>query len=761
MKLSLNSLRVLFVVSLIGCLPATTSAADGLVNLNISNNVVLLKVDGDKDDDWWMQSSTNLTTWTTLTNFGTLLSGNETNAPWRSAGTKSAATTYYRASQTDGLYDPALFRTISITYTQANATAFSNAMHLAKVGDTNIYIPAVWLDNGATNLHVGGRFKGNSSYTGLRRSINLTFDQVTTNADLMGFETINLNNANLDPTVMREALYFNVMRQYTPCPKGAVCQLFANGALWSVYCLIQQENSELIKEWFPSNDGDRWRAPNAATGGGAMFASSNSAFIVFTNANVWAYTNHYWLKSTSTNTLTAYQRLTNAIYTLHLTPPATWRDKVEDAFAVDNWLWMLGVEILFVDDDSYWYKGADYGFYYEPESGRIHPVQHDGNEAFFTASGVDYKLSPITGASGNNRPLLYKFLNNNELRQRYLAHMRTVLEENFTPAILTAAIDSYSMLNSNAINLDPRKSSTYAGYLSGITSLKTYVTNRYNYLTRTNADLAWLQPNINSVSGPASTVYATNIPAITANVTSFVTASNQSGVGSVWLYFRDKPYGRFTVRQMFDDGAHGDGASGDSLFGAVTTNYPAGNKIHYYIEARATNTAQAARFSPARAEQVTYDYSISLTVATNTSVVINEFLASNTSTLADPQGEFDDWIELRNLTGSTVNLTGLYLTDEPSDPRKWPFPSGATIAANGYLLVWADEDGLATPGLHANFKLSGSGEQIYLVDTDANNNQVLDSITFGAQTTDVSLGRTAADADVWSTMIPSPNTVNP
>lgn len=759
MKLRLNSLAGLIVASFIAASSADSFAADGSVEIQISNNVVLLKVDGDKDDDWWMQTSTNLTSWTTLTNFGTLLSGNETNAPWRSAGNKAATSTYYRAKQTAGLFETNLFRKISLTYTQATATAFSNAMHLGRQYETNIYLPSLWLENGATNLHVGARFKGNSSYTGLRRSINLTFDQVTTNADLMGFETINLNNANLDPTVMREALYFNVMRQYTPCPQGTVCQLFANGTLWSVFCLIQQENGELIKEWFPSNNGDRWRAPNSA--GGINFSSSNSAFIVFTNANVWAYTNHYWLKSTSTNTLTAYQRLTNAIYNLHLTPPATWRDKIEDAWAVDNWLWMLGIEILFVDDDSYWYKGADYGFYYEPESGRIHPVQHDGNEAFFTAAGVDYKLSPITGATGNNRPLLYKFLNNNELRQRYLAHMRTVLEENFTPAKLTATIDHFSMLSSNAINLDPRKSSTYAGYLSGITSLKTYVTNRYNWLTRTNADLAWHQPNINSVSGPATTVYATNIPTVTANVTSFVTATNQSGVGSVWLYFRDKPYGKFTVRQMFDDGVHGDGAAGDSLFGAVTTNYPAGNTIHYYVEARATNTAQAARFSPARAENVTWDYSIALTVSTNTSVVINEFLASNTSTLADPQGEFDDWIELRNLTGTNINLTGLYLTDEPANPRKWPFPSGTVIPANGYLLVWADEDGLATPGLHANFKLSGDGEQILLIDIDANNNQVLDSITFGAQTTDVSYGRTAADADVWSTMTPTPEAANP
>jgi hypothetical protein len=57
--------------------------------------------------------------------------------------------------------------------------------------------------------------------------------------------------------------------------------------------------------------------------------------------------------------------------------------------------------------------------------------------------------------------------------------------------------------------------------------------------------------------------------------------------------------------------------------------------------------------------------------------------------------------------------------------------------------------------------LAGGGEQILLIDTDANNNQVLDSITFGAQATDVSYGRTAADADVWSTMSPTPEAANP
>ncbi len=750
----LTLFRMMVVVMAIKTCLLGASAADGRVVLDFANGNALLKVDGDKDDDWWIESSTDFLTWTTVTNLGPLLSGNETNAPWRSLGTQADQIRYYRARQTAGLYDPAIFRTVSLMYTQATLTAFTNALRLGRQYGTNVYVPRLWLDNGATNYHVGARYKGNTSFTmgGRKKSLNLEFDFVTPDDDLMHYETVNLNNAAGDETIMREPLYFTIMSQYMPCPKGAIARVEFNGSLWGVYSMVQQYDGQLVREWFPSNNGDRWRAPNAPVGG---FNSSNSAFHYFGNTNLASYTRHYELRNTKADTNTAWARLINAIYVLNATPTDQRRDRVEDVFAVDNWLWFLALENLFVDDDSYWNKGADYAFYFEPESGRIHPVEHDGNEAFAAIGSVNYTLSPVQGATGNNRPLLYRLLPIPELRQRYLAHMRTVLQEYFNPGTMTPMINAFHALSIASIIADPNKSYTMGTYTNDLNALKAYVTNRSNFL-RTHAELTPLQPNIEWVSGPTSTVYPTNA----ANLTARVVPNGNSGVGSVWLYFRDKSYGRFTVREMFDDGAHGDGAAGDGIYGAVTTNFPAGNRIHYYVEARATNTAQAAVFSPPRAENVTYNYRVGLLTAQNTPVVINEFMADNVSTLADSQGEYDDWIELRNLTDAPANLTGLYLTDNATNPRKWPFPTGTTIPANGYLVVWADENGSATPGLHANFKLSKDGEEILLIDTDANHNQVLDRISFGPQATDISYGRTAADADVWAPMVPTPGLPN-
>ena len=728
------------------------SAAD--VQLRKQSTNALLRIDGDPDHDWQIQSSANLTNWITLTNFGTLLASSSTNALWRASSNATGPRQFYRALKTAGLFDPALFRTINLTFTQAN---WGTLLTTARTTGSNVYCSLLTMDNGATNLGVGARYKGNTSFimAGTKKSLNIEMDWTQTNGPLMGYSTINLNNAAGDETIMREPIYFTVMSRYTPCPKAAMAKVNINGALWGVYSLAQQENGQLISEWFPSNNGDRWRTPNAPLGGGGGpgggFTGSNSALsFIGGSTNLSTYLANYQLATTNSPTNTAWARLINAIVVLNTTPTNQLRDAAENVLAVDNWLWFLAIENIFADDDSYWNKGADYSFYYEPESGRIHPLEHDGNEAVSVTN--DMTLSPVTGATGTayNRPLLFRLLPINELRQRYLAHMRTVLQESFQPAVMTPFIDRFHDLSYSAILADPNKGFTMTAYTNDLILLKNYITNRYNFLTN-HAELRPLPPNILAVFDPPVTPGPADIPFLTAQVA----ANGTNGVDSVWLYFRDKTYGRFAVRQMFDDGAHGDGAAADGVFGAATTNFPAGNRIHYYIEARSANAAQAASFHPGHAEKDTHAYRVGLTTATNTPVVINEFMASNSSTLADPQGEFDDWIELRNLTGSEVDLTGHYLTDDATNPRKWAFPAGTIIPADGYLLVWADEDGLATSGLHASFKLSGSGEAIYLVDTDARLNAVLDSIIFDAQTTDISFGRSGADADVWTIMVPT------
>ena len=754
--------RVFLVIIATAGLTATVGlqAKNGEIQIASQGTNRLLRVQAAADAEWRFQTSSDLLTWVNAPSIGAVFSA-KTNAPWVSMNQDAGSQGYYRAVKTTGLYDALAVRTLRLTFTQS---AWQTLLASGRTTGSNTLATLEF--DGQSYPGVGVRYRGNTSYSGLgaggaptKKSLNIEMDYTNATTRLRGYKTLNLNNAYTDESLMREPLYFNVMRQYTVCPHSGFARLYINDQYWGLYCLTQQEDGDLIKEYFPSTDGDRWRAPNmggggggfpgGGGGGGAPGGSGNSA-LGYLGTRVATYQSNYQLKSD--NSTNAWERLMHATDVLNNTPAAQLRDAAEDVLAVDRWLWFLAIENLFTDEDSYYFKGADYGFYYEPESGRIHPVEHDGNE---TCVAADVSLSPVQGAASSTRPVLYRLLGIAELRQRYLAHLRTVLEETFNPATLLPVINEYSALTIADIVADTKKNYTMTAYTNDLSALRSFVQKRYVFLTN-HAELKPVAPTIVAVYDPVGTPSPLDTPYVRAEVR----AVENNGLDSVWLYHRGAAYGKFARNPMFDDGLHGDGAANDGVFGGGTAPYPAGAKVRYYVEARSANSAKAACFAPARAEEDTYGYRVGLITATNTPVVINELLASNQSTLADPQGEFDDWIELRNLTDQAVNLTGRYLTDEPNDPRKRPFPDGTVIPANGFLLIWADEDRQATDGLHANFKLSASGEQVFLIDTDTNLNAVLDSVTFGAQEMDRSYGRAAANADVFTQMVPTPGAAN-
>jgi len=102
-------------------------------------------------------------------------------------------------------------------------------------------------------------------------------------------------------------------------------------------------------------------------------------------------------------------------------------------------------------------------------------------------------------------------------------------------------------------------------------------------------------------------------------------------------------------------------------------------------------------------------------------------------------GKHDDWFELYNYSSNAVDLAGCYLTHSAANPVEFQVPAGYIIPPHGFLLVWADKKTPTGSGdLHVNFKLSKSGTSIGLYWTNAS---LVDYVTFGAQTDDISMGR--------------------
>ena len=129
---------------------------------------------------------------------------------------------------------------------------------------------------------------------------------------------------------------------------------------------------------------------------------------------------------------------------------------------------------------------------------------------------------------------------------------------------------------------------------------------------------------------------------------------------------------------------------------------------------------------------------------------INEFMAENNYTLADENGEYDDWIEIYNGGNIPGDIGGLFITDDLEELDTWQIPETepnlTTILPGNYLILWADtepEQGI----LHVNIKLSAFGEAIALSESDGIT--IIDSYVFGEQTADVSEGRLPDGSDNW------------
>jgi hypothetical protein len=121
-------------------------------------------------------------------------------------------------------------------------------------------------------------------------------------------------------------------------------------------------------------------------------------------------------------------------------------------------------------------------------------------------------------------------------------------------------------------------------------------------------------------------------------------------------------------------------------------------------------------------------------------LIINEVLATNSLTF-EHQGTFPDLVELYYDGPAAMSLSGASITDDANGPAKFVFPAGVVITPGEYLVLYADSSTTAS-GIHLGFALDGDGEGLYLYDNAA---VLLDSVEFGLQVPDLSIGRTGYD----------------
>ena len=248
------------------------------------------------------------------------------------------------------------------------------------------------------------------------------------------------------------------------------------------------------------------------------------------------------------------------------------------------------------------------------------------------------------------------------------------------------------------------------------------------------------QPNVAPMIMSVSRSPQSPSPVDAVTITAVVT--DDYGLDSVSVYYKIHEDSSFVQLVM--------NSAAVDTFSATIGAQSDSTTVSYYIEA--VDNSELVSLEPSDAPTTTLSYTVSLAAYVPPSLLINEFLASNDSCCTDENGEYEDFIEIYNADDEAVDIGGMYITDGLDAPTTWQIPTTApdttTIDPGGFLLLWADkqsEQGI----LHVEIKLSGDGEQIGLFTSDATNNIPIDTLTYDAQTTDISKGRKPDGSNTW------------
>jgi hypothetical protein len=393
------------------------------------------------------------------------------------------------------LYAPEVLRTLFLDFEGDDWEAQLQDFH-----GTDVEVPATLTVDGIKYPGVGVHFRGMSSYmmlkAGQKRSLNVSLDFTNENQKLAGYTTLNLLNSHEDESFLSSVLYSHIARQHLPAPKANFVRVVINGESWGVYVNQQQFDKNFLQENFRTRKGTRWKVSGSPMGGGGLD---------YIGEEVAEYKKHYEMKSKDDQE--AWKALIGLCRTLNQTPPGQLEAALAPILDLDGLLWFLAVDNALINCDGYWIRASDYSIYRDT-AGKFHILPQDMNEAFRPPQGPGMgggpggpggrgrgpggpggekadlpsplpnpfggregikppkgvELDPLIGLDDAKKPLRSRVLAVPSLRERYLAHVRTIAEESLDWAKLGPLVAQYRTLIEKEIAADTRKLSSFATF---------------------------------------------------------------------------------------------------------------------------------------------------------------------------------------------------------------------------------------------------------------------------------------------------------
>jgi CotH kinase protein/Lamin Tail Domain len=665
------------------------------------------------------------------------------------AGFIVALVFFARIATAQNFYADNYIQKIELEFSQSNWDYILDSLK----NSSEDYLMANWVRlNGVQYDSVGVKYKGNSSYnaTNAKNPLNISLDKFKTQKHL-GFENIKLSNSYGDPSCIREVMGYNILKNYMHCSDATFAQVTINGLPYGLFSSAENIDKKFLGDHFQSSNNSLIKcnptgAPTPALKSSLQYSTNDST----------GYLALYELKSDSG--WFAFINLCKSI-----TNNTT---SLKDNLDLDRAIWMLAFNNVFINLDSYNGVYAQNHYCYLDNTKHFNPIIWDLNMCFgafpYAGTGtigvgqktlVELKnYSPFAHATDIAWPLINAIQSDATLKRKYLAHYKTIFQEQIVSANYQSLAANYKSIIDTAVASDLNKFFTYTQFQNGLSGDVTFgsftvpginnlLEDRKAYLN-TITEFITQEPIINI---PVfNNITPTIAPNINTNVKISVAIANANSNGT-YMGFRFNQLDKFVPLPLFDDGLHNDGLANDAVFGNIFIM--AGAKLEYYIY---SENSTIGKFLPARAEHEFLELVANSKLPQSGELVINEILAENNKWNVDEYNDHEDWIELYNTTNQVLDLSTTFLSNDVLNFNRWKFPSGTAIAPKSYLTIYADDD-TTEMIYHTNFNLNKTNGTLVL----SIGNAILDSISFANQSGDSSFGRMPNGIGNFSVMIPT------
>lgn len=630
------------------------------------------------------------------------------------------------------------------------ANPHSDSEHVASIRFTNKYFDEI-IDS------IGFRLRGNTSRDAKKKSFKISFNSFTKGKKFHGVEKLNFNGEHNDPSVIRSKLCFNHFSTIgMKASRASHIDVYINGQYYGLYINVEHIDEEFLKKNYTDDTGNLWKCLYPADL--KDLGDDPNKYKNLLNNGTPAY-------ELSTNESAGdFNSLVRLVKVINRTSADALPDSIESLFSLTELFKYEALNLLVGSWDEYWSLMNNYYLYFEPQKGMFHLIPYDYDNTF----GVDWfnvdwsKVNPYskTKAVSGSRPLIEKLITNAQYRNLYTHFLEFYRSNVYDLNLWDAELERLRVMIAGSVAKDPYYPLDY-GFTAGDffnSFSSTGYTNKHvktgirQFVNQRNASLPAQLSYLSAKPFVYEIDYLPKYPSKNDSIFVTVSAFSKAGIKDVSIYYTETGTTADKIYQMKFNPVHNTKKVEESdRYTGVIPPLGAGKNGKFLIYI--TDNENQTMIYPRKGA-----IALSTSGQSSESIVINEFLADNKNSTPDPSGEHDDWVELYNNGTKAVKLTGKYLTDDPLQLNKWKFTKDSLSLKPGeVLVVWCD-DQETQPGIHANFKLSKSGEYIAIVDSTGL--AVIDSISFGAQSTDISMGRYPDGSNTWKFLPPTPGTIN-